>query len=77
MFGVITTCRFGMIPSAKETFGDGMLEEMPVSSIMGFRDSLVPFFERGSSIPLDDHEKRRRWWWWYPVGGRKKKEKSS
>jgi len=74
MFGVITTGRFGMVPSAKETFGDGMLEVMPVSSKMGFRDSLVPFFECGSSISLDDHEKRR--WWWYPVGGRKKKGKS-
>jgi len=75
MFGVITTGRFGMVPSAKETLGDGMLEEMPVSSKMGFRDSLVPFFECGSSIPLDDHEKRRRWW--YPVGGRKKKKEKS
>jgi len=62
VFAVIATGRFGMIPSAKETIGLGVLKTIPKSSKMGVRDPLVPFFECGLSIPPDDHEKRTRWY---------------
>jgi len=44
-----------VVPSSKKANGDGMLEDVPISSEAGFRDALVPLFEGGSSIPLFGH----------------------